>query len=494
MEKKKFKLLLAIIYCIINILAIAVIPLNLFVLYFSEWVCMVFAGSVLLGIIYLWRSHKGKYTKKTIVTCISLVVILVTLFGSFCNPYWNSISLRSNVNYNSKDYNYILTYKQAKADLDYAMHYLKKLHPALYNVVPSDIKARYEMAVENLQAMEEITINRFAQEVEGIFSLLKDAHTSVSTNFGDARYMKYTYKHNVAGDRVVMINGTSLEDLLAANASKMSFETEDWGLIRLKNHIVSIEGLDYLDISVDEGVIYTYETETGELIEQHASKEDFLTYDEYLVYNEIDNSNESASNFVYYDIDVEHNVAVLTLTSCILNEEYMSCLKDMFTEVKEQGITNVAVDLRGNNGGHSGVANEFFRYMNIDSYKEWASKWRLGCFFINFEQSIIENIKCEDLLFEGDLYLITAANSFSSAMDFAEYVKDNEMGLIIGEASGNDPNSYGDISSFKLPQSQLYMQISTKKWYRIDYKEGLIEPDIPCASDEAMTLLYKTID
>ncbi len=118
------------------------------------------------------------------------------------------------------------------------------------------------------------------------------------------------------------------------------------------------------------------------------------------------------------------------------------------------------------------------KYIDVDSYKEWAWDWRLGFFKAAIPQREIENSKYEDLLFRGNLYVLTSVYTFSSAMNFAEYVKDNGIGTIIGEASGNAPDSYGDISVFKLPNSGVIMQISTKKWYRTDNKSGLIEPDI----------------
>lgn len=126
------------------------------------------------------------------------------------------------------------------------------------------------------------------------------------------------------------------------------------------------------------------------------------------------------------------------------------------------------MDLRRNGGGDSSVANEFFRYLNIESYKTWAGVWRLGVFEIRGDAAVLENPRDKDLAFDGNLYLLTSVYTFSSAMDFAELVKDNHLGAIIGEPPGNDPRSYGDISCFTLPNSGSYIQISTRKWYRID--------------------------
>lgn len=62
---------------------------------------------------------------------------------------------------------------------------------------------------------------------------------------------------------------------------------------------------------------------------------------------------DEAKNFVYYDIDEEKNLAILTLTACNYQQVYIDCVSQMFAEVKQMKIKNVAVDLRGNGGGNS---------------------------------------------------------------------------------------------------------------------------------------------
>lgn len=108
----------------------------------------------------------------------------------------------------------------------------------------------------------------------------------------------------------------------------------------------------------------------------------------------------------------------------------------------------------------------------------------------------LRECKCiDDLVFTGNVYALTSVFTYSSAMDFAMLLTDNNLGTIIGEASGNSPGSYGDITVFKLPKSGLIMQVSTKKWYRVDTEsmDEFIEPDIKCESDEALDVLKEML-
>lgn len=64
---------------------------------------------------------------------------------------------------------------------------------------------------------------------------------------------------------------------------------------------------------------------------------------------------------------------------------------------------------------------------------------------------------------------------------FAVFVRDGNLGTIIGRASSNSPSSYGDIIQFQLENSKLIGQVSHKKWIRPDISkedEKVLEPDI----------------
>lgn len=79
-----------------------------------------------------------------------------------------------------------------------------------------------------------------------------------------------------------------------------------------------------------------------------------------------------------YIMDARNNTAVFTLTSCVYDEEYCSTVAVFSRRVDSFGIENVIVDLRGNTGGNSLVANEFLRYLDVDQYRAWDCAVRYG--------------------------------------------------------------------------------------------------------------------
>ena len=202
--------------------------------------------------------------------------------------------------------------------------------------------------------------------------------------------------------------------------------------------------------------------------------------------------------FVNYEIDESRSLAILNLYECNFNDEYKDTVREMFTEVRDKGIQNVAVDVRFNPGGSDAVVIEFFRYLDIDEYRICTCDWRLGPIMIDDNDGIVHNNRYKDLTFTGNLYVLTTSETFSAAMEMAQFVRDNDLGIIIGEAPGNDPNSYGDVAYFSLPNSHIFMQISTKNWVRADADApaGLIEPDIECDIthyDDSREALYEAI-
>lgn len=482
------KKLLLILTIIINILLISLIPLNLYVLNINikEYISIIIEGIIIiLNILIIILNKKINIP----ILIISVLAILFGLFGTYCNPYWNSISFK-NVSINTKNYDTVITKKEAKEDLEYAMKYLKKLHPKLLKETPDYIQEQYDMVKNNIETKETITVNYLSKEIESIFSKLNDGHTIVMGYYNDYHTLKEMEMHNKNKEILTKINDIEIKELFEQNKQYYSYEMEKAGLNQFKNDLITLEGLDKLGIATEE-IKYTFEQNNKEK-EYTYKKEDYLTKEEYNNYNNI--GPKPQKSFVTYEIDEENNLAILYLDKCKNNDEYKRVLKEMFEKIKEKNIGNIAVDLRNNGGGSSSVATEFIKYIDVDEYNELKSEWRLGTFNIKTKQHTIKNKK-KNSPFNGNIYVLTSIDTFSSAMLFSQYIKDNNIGTIIGETSSNNPNGYGEVVEFLLPNSNIYMQISTKKWYRINQntEEEFIEPDIKYESKEAIFKLYDTI-
>jgi C-terminal processing protease CtpA/Prc len=192
-----------------------------------------------------------------------------------------------------------------------------------------------------------------------------------------------------------------------------------------------------------------------------------------------------------YSIDSSAGVGVFALHQCVYDEEYKNGLRDFFTAVQENNIRSVIVDLRSNPGGNSLVANEFIRYLPAESYFIGASEVRFGSILRKNKPQSRENQQLTPV-FSGDVYVLTGADTFSSATDFATLISDNKLGTVVGEVPGNMPSSYGDILYFQTPNAGLVFTVSYKYFIRPDASKS-DSPLIPDVAVHAKDALIETI-
>lgn len=480
-------------YVISLALAAAIIPLGMFLFKLPLWfgaVCAILPAVIVVLFAFL-RKPKGHVVSLELAG--ALLVGGICFLGTFCNPYWGSVMFIDSPY--SAEYDTVLTFEQAQCDMESLMGTLKRIHPKFLNGVPQEIETAYNRELEKLSDMSEITVIDLQLALEKTVSPLRDAHTSVySSRNGEGDLFRRDYAEKVKGGwEIAAVNGISFDEFFSAMSDRYSFEAESWAVKDIVYALSNSYGLRYLGLETDGLTLeFTRENETLTITYSEA---DFLTYDEYMEVNaEYYADRAEEKPFVYYEIDEEHSLAVLTLDTCDFNEEYRETLREMFAEVKNKGIQNVAVDLRGNGGGSSFVANEFIRYLDVDEYNTDSMSWRLG-FFMPYFDGKKSNDRVSELTFTGNVYVLTSSDTFSSAMMFAEYIKDNSLGTVIGEAPGNAANSCGDITYFQLPESGLMLCCSTKIFNRADKTNTdiLVTPDLPCESGEAYEVLIENI-
>lgn len=465
----------------------ALVLINLLSSALPDWLPYVMAASVVATMVLLWKFGSGKkWIKASICMFCGLSIVLLIGWSVF-SPYWNSAAIRSG-GVMAGPYDEPQTAEQAQEDLDRAYAYLRRYHPAFLNEEPEQIRAAYEQIRQELSERDDLTISEVAAQIERMISPLNDAHTYIRLNFADMHYMKHAPEHNE--DTLVAVNGQSLDEMADEYAEFFSSEAHAWTRERLEGYVGTLEGLHYLGIPTDVPITYTYDTKNGP-VDITVSETDFLPWSEY---SQIPGAAEqSATDFVGYEIYPEQSLAVLRLDVCNNNATYKSTVNEMFTEVKERGIRNVAVDLRENGGGDSAVATTFMQYLDRNTYNAPGTHWRWGPIMLDTPVESYQNEKVEELAFDGNVYVLTSPQTFSSAMLFAEYLQDNGLAQVIGESPGNDPNGYGEITWLTLPNSNLMAQISTKKFDRISGESGFIEPDTACPADEALDTLMKQL-
>lgn len=425
----------------------------------------------------------GKVVLIIVLVIVLLAGVLFSLYACFFNPYRGVVGEFSP----TRALTDTLTKKQAERDLAYIINHMESRHPAWLDGsddLVARVNAQYQKELAGLG--ETVTVLELWQAAGRIVATLGDGHTNVWTNPArEDNYISDVTAMKEYGDPV-MINGVRTDDLYEVFLSQFPYETKEYAKSQFYDSLIAVrQYLSFFGVDTSDGVTFTFDTGEG-LVDYHYT---------FVPVEQIKGLNQPQSEeWVYYTIDTDKDVAVFTLLECVYNDEYRSVVADFFEKVHQNGISNIVVDLRGNGGGNSLVADEFISYLDVDTYKGWDSEVRFGPILYKNKDIICQNEK-KDPTFSGNVYVLTNVYSFSSAMDFAMLIGDNDLGLIVGEASGNLPSSYGDCLYFQTPNARLCMSASFKKWYRVDLsKNGQpLTPDIECPPGEALDKVYELI-
>lgn len=426
--------------------------------------------------------------KKIFIAAISIIAAAVLLavcinayFYGFMYPYREKVDNYAFTESNST----VLTRKQAEEDLDYIYAHLADFHPAWLENGEDEktgaVKNRLEIEKQNLG--DTVTVLELWRAASRIVAMLGDGHSRVTVNSGEDLFINDFTQLNDYG-LPLTINGVDIQSFYENFRAQFACETESYVQIMFADMLKSERWLTFLGVDVSNDVIFTFETENG--------AEDF--YYRFVMSDRVIGADPQTSQWVYYSVDEQSSIGIFTLKQCYYNDEYIVALSEFFNEIFDKNIQNIIVDLRGNGGGNSYVANEFLTYVDTDFYNSWQYDIRYGWLLKQYSQKECENDK-KPQVFGGDIYILTDVKTYSAAMDFAMFVGDNDLGVIVGQASGNLPDSYGDLLYFQTPNAKLLLSVSFKKWYRIDQtKSGEpLTPDYVCPSEEALEKAYELI-
>ncbi len=227
----------------------------------------------------------------------------------------------------------------------------------------------------------------------------------------------------------------------------------------------------------------------------------------------------------------EEKAGLITIDSFSGSGNYTEFLSETFKTIRQEKIKNLIIDIRKNNGGNSQLVwilagyltgkeinlvsetrvrasrqiKQMFRERMKKADRKKMSPEALEYLKMIFEAAdgTILKLKPEkrvprsnSLRFQGKVYLLTGIRTFSSAVLFAAAFKDHGWGLIVGEETGAPASHFGEIFSFRLPNSKLNIRVAYKYFIRPSGRtgpEGVI-PDIRVSEDRALDIVLDLIN
>ncbi|MEJ5229632.1 MAG: S41 family peptidase [Pseudothermotoga sp.] len=412
-------------------------------------------------------------------------------------------------------------------DAEFIFKKLKDVHPNIFHEL-SETQAQSEFAKLKLQlqTQEQWEIREIFKVLSGFVAQFKDGHTYLSITDQFSEYLndkgkvvpifisfgdeEITILADVEGkitepSILVSLNGVFARELREEILKTISYE-------RLPFAYARASALFHLFCWVLFGEQETYEIEyltkegtVQKITLQSVNFEDYKTRRD-----QINLSKQKLWDFAVID----ETTAILTINtfSSSYEEDLKQFIKQSFEQLKSKGAKNLIIDLRKNGGGSSQLGEYLYSFISDKPYRMYAEvhvrysddaikKLKIFDPILLFrvkvlnQQTIVskndfKKPKKNDLLFNGDVFVLVGPQTFSAATDFAAMVKDLAVATIVGEETGGLASCYGDVLTLTLPNTKLNLGISFKYFLRcggFDDKRGVL-PDIIVYADQQATV------
>ena len=381
----------------------------------------------------------------------------------------------------------VLTAEQVEEDRSLAIEHIESIHP--YFVLEKDLSA-YETAKQNYidTTASAMTVREFQVATAEYFCFFGDGHTrlywaeeeqiNLDTVYQDGKsyWMDDAADADIHEDIYIKeIGGVEIDAVYDVIRKVFPMENEMMEQMFLEAYIARRNILELAGVEIaDDQVSVTFSNGKEEVYGFEAIKSA--------------GSSKTLENTWYMDGDI----FVVDFNTCVVDDTLEEITSKLKAKIK-QGCSRVIVDARGNGGGNSNACKALLEAMDMtapgyDTVIRFSkeAKAQNGYFLSNG----VKKYKGSDKSVKNtgvELVVLSDRETFSSATMLCVWVRDGELGTIIGEPSSNMPNSYGDIIYFSLPNSHTYAWASHKQFIRPDESndECMLIPDILTDEDEA---------
>lgn len=379
----------------------------------------------------------------------------------------------------------LLTMEQVRADRQQLMDYVESVHP--FFVDGSD-QTPYQAAKETYLSETEsaMTVDAFMGATARFLTVFGDGHTTLSWQYGDEVAIYHSYRDGkmhfadetgVTELTITAVDDVPMEQILATIDSLFPAENEMAVAKNYNYYFTSETLLKMAGVNVEKDA-FTITLSDGSTRE--------CTWFESV--DTADSSGEPWGNKAWWDGDV----FVVEFVECADDDNLKSIARELKQAVAN-GCTKVIIDARGNGGGSSNACERLLnamgmkapRYGMLVRYSQMAKAQKgylrsSGTCLMKPSPAARQN---ENV----NLVVLCDRFTYSSATMLCVFVRDGKLGTLIGEASSNMPNHYGDITFVALENSHLYASVSHKRFLRPsgETESRMVVPDIETSSKEA---------
>ena len=378
---------------------------------------------------------------------------------------------------NAENNKEILSPVEMKEDIDFLVEKIMNTYPTLINGY-NDEQTRIIAGVYQ-KIQEPLPLKTFYYYANEIIVSLKCGHSYLSKPYMGSYYwlnipfawldeglfVTRDLGQYLKGDRSVSLGGKKENELFEGLRSIIPSENNFSIKYKAREELVFSWTLEHMGLVNDNGNIEVVIERNGNILNLETPLERKQLF-----------RNKQTRNWCSWDIEIENSLGVFFLDRCGSGDFYSKELKKFFEEVKRNNIKNIALDLRNNVGGTNNCTFEFIEYLNVDEFLVYAYEIRNNEVVkarLMEEGKISERDEMQrdsrmrknnkkEIVFDGNVFVLTSANTWSASTLWAYLFQKNNIGILVGEPTGNSPSNCGSIISYVLPNSRLTACIAYK--------------------------------
>ena len=390
-----------------------------------------------------------------------------------------------------------LTPSQMREDLNKMADLIRRCHPDPFHAAS---EAEFDQLLARLRDRcdRQIELNEFFFILMELAYLLKDPHTTVQKKYdGPFLGIRLVWAHDglvvswadescglKSGDKILSVGGLNPVDLEELLISVIPAENRYWVRSMAEDMLVWGAFLEYLGLARENKVALVVEDGLGKV----------LSLDVPMRTSPLSEDLETNRIPVGWSIDNEASLGVFYLDEHRGTEAIRVPLEAFFRAVRDNRIRRIAIDVREKRGGISDYY-EFLRYLPVHrsgwfsyfsprvrgfsvliryspeatdqlNYSKESGFWRYNPLEQWFTFGWYAHPPDPDLVFYGDVFILTTNNTFSAASNYPIFFQDNNLAKVIGEPPGQAPSQFSDTLRFTLPNSRISLIVSHKHFTR----------------------------
>lgn len=421
------------------------------------------------------------------------------------------------------------TQKQLIEDFRFLVKTFEDVHPDLYAYVDEQKKKKEAEEIIS-QFSDDMTLVDFHNITGKYVASFNDGHTfycffnnyifqqkdyklfQLHIYFKDSKVFITKTEPGIVeeGDELLEINGNKMSNIIPEMEKYISAETDSF-----RKLIINGKYLVYFDFLFNIKSPFKIKIKRkGKILETEFKGK---SLNEMQKKSKLDKQQQQKKkNSLDPTFKIENDIGIFTIKTFGFYkekaDEYKKFIDDSFQEISSKQISRIIIDVRGNGGGHSDLAEYIAQYFtdkqlySFDRYL-WKSSQQIRDFvkddaenkthgfYTKKDYNDLLSVKLGECLeidgkvkekpsekvniFQGDVFILSDVACFSSTTDFMAIIRDFKLGKIVGTQTGGLPNSFGDCYYFDLPNTKLKLSVSQKYFIRPsgNEKDNDLTPD-----------------